>query len=484
LIDFVQKQSKLRRRYSIELSLCALLGVAFFYFSLTLSKTVFAQPSNAAVQFIPVYVEPYYVAGKTVDEAPRVKVWSEIDGLLASMDRESILAAKRKIEADPTRVSPMALMVLAVRLFDMGLRDDAVFWFYVAKERYFVTEKVLNIRSPELASVGDAINGFHVLAGPFINGYAFCNPDNQIKQREAATAWNERNTYAALALESLPARAGDRSANLQLALTARRESLNKEQEYLAKPETRAELTRARKANGADEKYCKFDPNAGRPRPAAILAAQKSESHKPSVTRIELDLVDESTNGLAKGSLANEKLISDAKVGVVAKAAMRGCANPSSFQPYTVAQPVGAVGSRMWLERWLVMCADGTRAIDIEFRETGAGSAMWTIPDPSPPQPKRRRLTTAEIEERLQGLPTGTYLSEARRNMLDRDISKLAQGMGCDAIKIPTRALTLSEPVETKARTTWSERWHLIDCQTTVDINFQLSATGEFTYQIK
>ena len=30
----------------------------------------------------------------------------------------------------------MTMMVLAIRLYDVGLRDDAVFWFYAAKDRY------------------------------------------------------------------------------------------------------------------------------------------------------------------------------------------------------------------------------------------------------------------------------------------------------------------------------------------------------------
>ena len=33
-------------------------------------------------------------------------------------------------------LTPMTIMVLAIRLYDVGLRDDAVFWFYAAKNRF------------------------------------------------------------------------------------------------------------------------------------------------------------------------------------------------------------------------------------------------------------------------------------------------------------------------------------------------------------
>ena len=37
----------------------------------------------------------------------------------------------------------MTLMVLAIRLYDVGgCRDDAVFWFYAAENRYLTLEDV------------------------------------------------------------------------------------------------------------------------------------------------------------------------------------------------------------------------------------------------------------------------------------------------------------------------------------------------------
>ena len=43
----------------------------------------------------------------------------------------------------------MTMMVLAIRLYDVGLRDDAVFWFYVARARYITLEDVLDVSARE-----------------------------------------------------------------------------------------------------------------------------------------------------------------------------------------------------------------------------------------------------------------------------------------------------------------------------------------------
>jgi hypothetical protein len=82
--------------------------------------------------------------------------------------------------------------------------------------------------------------------------------------------------------------------------------------------------------------------------------------------------------LQKGSLANQKLIQDALVGVAGKAGTLGCARMDSFEPYVVAMPTGVVGSRAWQERWIVSCQGKTYPITIDFREAGVSAANYTI----------------------------------------------------------------------------------------------------------
>jgi len=127
------------------------------------------------VRRIGLEVQPYYQAARTPDGAPQVAVGKAYNGLLASNKREDILAARDLITASPKLVTPMVLMVLAIRFYDVGLRDEAVFWFYAAKDRYIVLSEVLDVKTAQLAQADDAVRSFATLAGPVINGYAFCD---------------------------------------------------------------------------------------------------------------------------------------------------------------------------------------------------------------------------------------------------------------------------------------------------------------------
>ena len=83
--------------------------------------------------------------------------------------------------------------------------------------------------------------------------------------------------------------------------------------------------------------------------------------------------------LQKGSLANRQLIRDALLGVNAKAGALGCTKRiDSFQPYVLVMPQGSPGSRVWWERWVVVCGVQTYPIDIRFNESGPGAADYTI----------------------------------------------------------------------------------------------------------
>src|SRR5262249_38532201 len=125
------------------------------------------------VRQIGIYVEPFYRSPETPGGKPRVAVGEQFDRLLSANRREDILAARDLIIAAPKLVTPMTMMVLSIRLYDVGLRDDAVFWFYVAKDRYLVMSEVLDVQF--LGQAADAVRSFATLAGPIINGYAFCD---------------------------------------------------------------------------------------------------------------------------------------------------------------------------------------------------------------------------------------------------------------------------------------------------------------------
>jgi hypothetical protein len=106
--------------------------------------------------------------------------------LLGSTRSEDILAARDLVVAKPALATPMTMMVLAIRLYDVGFRDDAVFWFYVTKERYIVMSEVLDVKTQAFAQADEAVRSFVTLAGPMINGYAFCDLAKQKGQHAKA----------------------------------------------------------------------------------------------------------------------------------------------------------------------------------------------------------------------------------------------------------------------------------------------------------
>ena len=206
------------------------------------------------VRHVGIYVQPYYEATREPGGTPRVAVGRSFDGL-ASNKREDIVGIRDRIVKEPKLVTPMTLMVLAIRLYDVGLRDDAVFWFYAAKDRFLTLDEVVDVGAGGLAQVEDAIRNFSTLAGPIINGYAFCDIANQQTIRAKALDWVEQNPYEAIFMERLPAKQSNRKQALVEAVATLRASAAKEAAYFKDASNIAKFRADRARNRVDEKYC-------------------------------------------------------------------------------------------------------------------------------------------------------------------------------------------------------------------------------------
>jgi hypothetical protein len=206
------------------------------------------------VRHVGVFVQPYYEAAREPGGTPRVAVGRSFDGL-ASNKREDILAIRDRIVKEPKLVTPMTLMALAIRLYDVGLRDDAVFWFYAAKDRFLTLDEVVDVGAGGLAQVEGAIRSFSTLAGPIINGYAFCDIANQQAIRTKALDWVEQNPYEAIFMERLPAKQSNPRQGLVEAVATLRASAAKEAAYLKDAANAAKFRADRARNRVDEKYC-------------------------------------------------------------------------------------------------------------------------------------------------------------------------------------------------------------------------------------
>lgn len=214
-----------------------------------------ARGEDVRVKRIAIYVEPYYAAAREASGTPTVRVSTALDRLLASNDPEDILRARDLVAKEPANVTPMTMMVLAIRLYDVGRRDDAVFWFYAARNRFLTTVRVANTKAPALGNVEDAMKNFVYLAGPVINGYAFCDIENQKTIAKNALKWTIEHPYAALLNPEVPALPGDRKDNFRKAFNELMDGLAKEEAWLGVMPNVENLKKQRRENGADEKYC-------------------------------------------------------------------------------------------------------------------------------------------------------------------------------------------------------------------------------------
>jgi hypothetical protein len=207
------------------------------------------------VKQVGIYVEPFYRSARAPGEAPQVKVGSRYDALLASSKREAILAARDAMVADTRTVTPMALMALAIRLYDVGERDEAVFWFYAAKDRMLILTEVAAPNAAQLAQALEAVQAFSTLAGPVINGYAFCDFKNQQAIRARALDWVAAHPYEVMFMPQLPARSGDRAALAAAGLKLARDNADKERAYFDNELNRRAYYATRTQNEAEAKFC-------------------------------------------------------------------------------------------------------------------------------------------------------------------------------------------------------------------------------------
>ena len=130
-------------------------------------------PQNAATtKPMPIYVTPYYNS-----KGPQIDVGDYSKELVAATS-DSIAALSTKLKEKWSSLSVETMYVLSIRLYDLGQKDDAVYWFYSAQFRAKLFASILPKES--IGGMGSegferlhAHNSFHQLAGQYINGYAF-----------------------------------------------------------------------------------------------------------------------------------------------------------------------------------------------------------------------------------------------------------------------------------------------------------------------
>jgi hypothetical protein len=226
--------------------LFVLLAIIFASFGLTAAQQPEINPSH-----IDVYVTPYYNS-----KGPEVSVGRFSSGL-ASKNEAGFLATIAEMKRNWDRLTFPELYVGAIRLYDLGYRKEAVYWFYSAQYRgrqfgvLLDQSKMGSIGSPGF-ELFHAQNAFYQLVGPYINGYAFGDMDGLAKivdrvQKEGRRIPDLQAAYPGVAFKN---KSEWQSANTDLA-----DGMNQLISMLK--EKKDEIKRQRVERGMEEKFSKL-----------------------------------------------------------------------------------------------------------------------------------------------------------------------------------------------------------------------------------
>ena len=147
----------------------------FLVVALALTHSVVAQTISDPAR-IEVYITPFYNS-----KGPAIEVGSWSKGLSANSEPEFVATISKMTQSWNTLRFP-EMYVAAIRLYDLGFRNEATYWFYSAQYRGRLLaglvdrEKMGSIGAPAFELV-QAANAFQQLVGPYINGYAFADID-------------------------------------------------------------------------------------------------------------------------------------------------------------------------------------------------------------------------------------------------------------------------------------------------------------------
>jgi hypothetical protein len=128
---------------------------------------------------IDVYITPYYNS-----KGPAIEVGPFSSGL-ASKNEPEFVATIAKMQKSWDTLNFPETYVAAIRLYDLGFRNESIYWFYSAQYRGRLFAGLID--RDKMGSMGDpgfelfqAQNAFQQLVGPYINGYAFGDIDQLI----------------------------------------------------------------------------------------------------------------------------------------------------------------------------------------------------------------------------------------------------------------------------------------------------------------
>lgn len=105
---------------------------------------------------------------------------------LRAGDLQTLTVIAQEMTLQKEVLTPELMYVLAIRLYDLGDKDNSIYWYYEAQFRARLFQQA--IEPAQYVSIQDqtfklttAYDSFQHLAGEYINGYAGCDLDNWVK---------------------------------------------------------------------------------------------------------------------------------------------------------------------------------------------------------------------------------------------------------------------------------------------------------------
>ncbi len=99
---------------------------------------------------------------------------------MKNADSKTILEVCKELKKDKDKLRAEVMFVAAIRLYDLGQKDEAVYWFYTAQYQARVFMSILEVNRDGLADESVGANqpyiAFLALLGPYINKYAMRDP--------------------------------------------------------------------------------------------------------------------------------------------------------------------------------------------------------------------------------------------------------------------------------------------------------------------
>jgi hypothetical protein len=192
-------------------------------------------------QRIAIYVEPLYNSNPL-----RINVGAYSARLKANSPG-AMLKLAAEIKKDVDRVDAGTLYVLAIRLYDLGEKDEAVYWYYNAQFRKNIFIQMATGLDPTGAPA--ALQAFNDLSGKWINGYAAGDPDKVVATLEQIVEEVKNMGYIAKAYPDFTFKPESKQqAFVDDQIASYREAIT----YYA--ENKEEILRIRKESGMEGKY--------------------------------------------------------------------------------------------------------------------------------------------------------------------------------------------------------------------------------------